>query len=393
MVRRLARFALGLCLFAPPLFAASGCEIAEHARPAPPPDDGEPAPAAPTCAVSPSFVSLSPLEGKGATGASFALDRCRGEVGLAWTARGTVRDALWFVRLAPDGRFAHEPVQLASSSAERPRVIETGEGFVVAWLDARHDPSPATCTSCTTEVYAAAVDRGGAASPARRLTSKPGPARDLRIARNDADVVVAWCDARAGQNAAWARRLDPAATPRAAEVRLSEPGGNASAPSITFSGNTPLVAFALEGTGTPKIFVRPLDGSTTQRPITDGSRPELVAHDGSFTVLSQGGISGAFLDFVTASWTVSGSVPAPASTSYDGTWSLAWDGQTYWVLASARGAALQAVRYGARGGVVGRAPMGFVGDASDVEMALAGRSVVGKWSGAGGVQLAVAPME
>ncbi len=360
---------------------------------APPAMEEPPPPAAPGCAQAPSFVSLSPLAGKEVTGASFAVDRCRGEIGLAWTERGTVRDALWFVRLAPDGGFAHAPVQLTAGSAARPRVVDTADGFVVAWLDARHDASPATCTSCTSEVYAVAVARDGRAASAQRLSEKPGPARDLRMARSESDVVVTWCDARSGENAVWARRLDPTAAPRSAELRVSAPGGTASAPSLSFSGATPLVAFSLEGLGTPKIFVRPLDGTTAQRPITDGSRPELVAHDGVVTVLSQGGLSGAFLDFVTASWTVSRSAPAPASTSYDGTWALAWDGQTYWALASTREATLQAVRYGAQGGVVGHAGMGFVGDASDVEMALAGRSVIGKWRGQGGVQLAVSPMD
>ncbi len=394
MVRWLARVALGASFLAPLLLSGAGCEIMEHAKNAPPEQDGEPPPAPTGCAEAPSFVSLSPLEGKSPTSASFALDRCRGEVGLAWTEPGTVRDALWFVRLAPGGAFAHPPVQLASGSASRPRVVETGDGFVVAWLDARHDASPATCTSCTTEVYAAAIDRSGGAGAPQRLSNKVGPARDLRLSRNEGELVVAWCDARAGQNAVWARRLDAAARPRDAELRVSAPGGSATAPSISFSGGTPLVAYSLEGTGTPKVLVRPLDGTTTQRPIRDGSRPELVAHDGVVTVLSQGGISGAFLDFVTPSWTVSRSTPAPASTSYDGSWSLAWDGQTYWVLSGMRGTALQAVRYGAQGGVVGRADLGFLGDASDVEMALAGKNVIGKWrTGTGAVQLAVAPMD
>jgi hypothetical protein len=351
---------------------ASGEEPAE-----PPPVTG--------CNAAPALGEHALTAGRAATASSFALNRCSGELAVAWTeGTGAVREAVE----ARGGTLA--PAVRVSGGAgpvERPRLVWLGDLYAVVWQDGR--PREAGCaTSCRTEVYYAFVKADGTlARPERRLTNKVGPVRELRAAGAAGELAIAWSDTRDPSGAAvYVARIGADGTARG-ETRASEPGEKAQTPSLLHTDAGWAILYAVGAERGQAVLVRVLDGRGavgSARQISAGLRPEAVRGRSGYTVLSQGGLSGAFLDFVQADWTVARSVAAPQSNNQDGSWSLAWDGSAFWVLASAIEAPVRAIRYDTNGMEIGRLTLAERADARDVEMELAGGVVVTKWSSATG---------
>lgn len=377
--------------------SVAGCEIKEDM----PGLDGEPEEPAlpepdPGCARAPSVAALEPTRGR--PGAlkpgSFAIERCSGVLAFAWAERveGT-NDEIFFALFGPDGAARTPAVRISNGAgaSDTPRVLWAGDRFVVLWQDARHDAAPATCgLLCRVELYHAAIALDGALiAGERRVTNKPRDARHVRGAADPTSgaVALAWSDGRDGTGASIHMAMVDRAGRVLYEIRASDegPSERAVSPWLIWHGREWILVYSVEGAGGARVHARsvsPRGDLGEARRITDGMRPALVDRgaDG-YTLLSQGGISNPYLDFMAPDWSVALTVPAPDVTSFDGSWAIAYDGRTHWVMASQQSRPLEAIAYDQRGVAYARKTLGMGVEARDVEMELVGDRIVAEWFG------------
>lgn len=137
---------------------------------------------------------------------AIAIDPCSGNVLTAYTRRvSSSNTEVEFVVVRLDGSVAG-PFSITDAPGPASSVAATWstDRFVVAWSDARHDDAPAFCTTCRSELYAAAFDAEGLelVGETRLTTTSAGDtAANVTLVGHpfDGETAIAWSDSLDGQ--------------------------------------------------------------------------------------------------------------------------------------------------------------------------------------------------
>jgi hypothetical protein len=181
------------------------------------------------------------------------------EAVIAWVARERGEPQVFVTKVGADGaKLAQKgvtviarkkPAKGIASEASDVAIADSGDGFIVAWVDTRDGNA---------EIYVAKVDRGlTKVIPDRRITEAPGDSAEVQIAVRGQDVFLVWSDARQnpdeGSGDIYLSRLDAATLKKAApETRLFSSALHSRTPQITSAGSGFLVSWIEDAFGAAK---------------------------------------------------------------------------------------------------------------------------------------------
>jgi hypothetical protein len=165
------------------------------------------------------------------------------EAGIAWVARERGEPQVFVTKVGADGEklaqkavtaISRKPQKGIPSEASDVAIADSGDGFIVAWVDTRDNNA---------EVYVAKVDRSlKKVVPDRRITEAPGDSAEVQIAVRDKDVFLVWSDARQnadeGSGDIYLAHLEAATLKKVApETRLFASALHSRTPQIVPSGS------------------------------------------------------------------------------------------------------------------------------------------------------------
>ena len=167
-----------------------------------------------------------------AIGAATAPAIVRGSqaYGLTWQDSRDGNNEIYFVLIDDAGvKIGSElPLSQAAGDSLGPAVSYTGNGFGVAWSDARDGNA---------EIYLARLTQGGAKlGSEQRLTNDGASSSAVSIAWDGSAYALAWQDDRGGQSAIYFARVDAEGVFLGPEARIAGGSGAAERPSLAWSG-------------------------------------------------------------------------------------------------------------------------------------------------------------
>jgi hypothetical protein len=181
------------------------------------------------------------------------------EAVVAWVARERGEGQVTVTRVGANGdKLAQKAVTNVSraprkgappSEASDVAIADTGDGYVVAWVDTRDGNA---------EIYAAKLDRAlNKIVPDRRITEAPGDSAEVQIAIRDKEVVLVWSDARKnadeGSGDIYLARLEASTLKKVAvEARLFASPLHSRTPQIALSGSGFMVSWIEDAFGAGK---------------------------------------------------------------------------------------------------------------------------------------------
>ncbi len=231
-------------------------------------------------------------------------------VAVAWVAARDETDRQVHVaRLDRTGRRTKEVELTTRSKSDVSSVAMawTGEGWLVAWVDARDGNG---------EVYATKIDRDlTRVAREERITNAPGDAGDVALAVQNGVAWLAWSDPREspreGLADIFATTLGVRDAKRASdEVRVLASAPHSRSPQLAVAGDSAVLAWiedaatGLEGPAAAMVAVLDRNGRVTRPPsmlpLSAGGRPTAIAldpaHDGVHAVIVRSGAEALTLD-------------------------------------------------------------------------------------------------
>lgn len=181
------------------------------------------------------------------------------EAVLAWVARERGEPQVFVTRVGADGaKIAQKGVTVIArkkppkgvpSEASDVAIVDSGDGFIVAWVDTRDGNA---------EIYVAKLDRAlNKVVPDRRITEAPGDSAEVQIAVRGQDVFLVWSDARKspdeGSGDIYLAHLEGATLKKVApETLLFASALHSRTPQITSTGSGFLVSWIEDAFGVGK---------------------------------------------------------------------------------------------------------------------------------------------
>ena len=177
-----------------------------------------------------------------------ALVRGASAYGLAWEDSRDGNFEIYFVLLDDAGLKvgSETPLSTAQGDSREPTVVFAGNGYGVAWSDARDGNE---------EIYLARATQGGAKIGTElRVTDAAGASRGASIAWDGSSYAVAWQDDRGGQSAIYFVRIGADGVALGPEARIAGVSAAAERPSLAWSGQAYGVAWQEAREGQSAIY-------------------------------------------------------------------------------------------------------------------------------------------